>query len=167
LPPHSTHLMQPFNIIYFQPVKYYHRKIIDEVVRLGAIEFPLVKFFSAFGYIRAQIFKRETIISIFEQTRIYSLNTEKIVESLYVKQKIVVRIYQISDFASDPVSFSFFFISEIEYIISQKVADIEISGTHIYRFIIQYNMNWQILTAFEKIHKNTIIGLYASEQAAQ
>jgi hypothetical protein len=28
-------------------------------------------------------------------------------------------------------------------------------------------MDWQILTAFEKMRKDAIIGLYASEQAAQ
>jgi hypothetical protein len=58
--------MQFLDVAYFQPVKYYHRKAIDEAVRLGAIKFPLVEFFSAFGYIRAQVFKRETIILVFE-----------------------------------------------------------------------------------------------------
>jgi hypothetical protein len=58
--------MQSLNVIYFQPVKHYYRKTIDEAVRLSAIKFPLMEFFSAFKYIRAQIFKRETIILIFE-----------------------------------------------------------------------------------------------------
>jgi hypothetical protein len=58
--------MQSLDIVYFQPVKYYHRKVIDEAIRLGATKFPLVEFFLAFGYIRAQAFKRETIISAFE-----------------------------------------------------------------------------------------------------
>jgi hypothetical protein len=64
--PYSTHLMQFFDVIYFQFVKHYYRKIIDKAVRLGAIKFPLVEFFSAFKYIRAQAFKREIIISVFE-----------------------------------------------------------------------------------------------------
>jgi hypothetical protein len=54
--------MQSLNIVYFQPVKYYYRKTIDEAVRLDAIKFPLMEFFLVFGYIRAQIFKREIII---------------------------------------------------------------------------------------------------------
>jgi hypothetical protein len=58
--------MQPLDVACFQPVKHYYRKTIDEGIRLGAIKFPLVKFFITFEYIRAQIFKRETIISAFE-----------------------------------------------------------------------------------------------------
>jgi hypothetical protein len=58
--------MQFFDVTYFQSVKHYYRKTIDEAVRLDAIKFPLVKFFSTFEYIRAQIFKREIIISVFE-----------------------------------------------------------------------------------------------------
>jgi hypothetical protein len=79
-----------------------------------------------------------------------------------------VRTHQISDPASDSVSsFPSSPISEIEYTTSQKIADIEISETHIHKLIIQYNVDWQILTAFEKMRKGAIIGLYASEQAAQ
>jgi hypothetical protein len=85
--------MQPFNVTYFQPVKYYYRKTIDETVRLDATKFPLIEFFSTFEYIRAQIFKRETIISVFEQIGIYLLNTEKVVKPLRAKQETAVRIY--------------------------------------------------------------------------
>jgi hypothetical protein len=66
LPSHSTHLMQSLDVTYFQPVKYYHRKTIDENVRLGAAKFPLMEFFLTFEHIRAQTFKREIIISAFE-----------------------------------------------------------------------------------------------------
>jgi hypothetical protein len=76
-----------------------------------------------------------------------------------------VRIYHNFNSASDPAPS--FFISEIEYITLQKVADIEISGIYIHKFMIQYNMNPQILATFEKMRKNAIIGLYAGEQAAQ
>jgi hypothetical protein len=58
--------MQPLNIAYFQSVKHYHRKAIDEAIRLGAIKFPLMEIFSAFEHIRAQVFKGKTIISAFE-----------------------------------------------------------------------------------------------------
>jgi hypothetical protein len=125
--------MQSFDVAYFQPVKHYHRKTIDRTVRLSATKFPLVKFFSAFKHIRAQTFKRETIISIFEQIEIHPLNTEKVIESLRVKQKAVVRI-QIQ-FNPAPSLLSSF-ISEIEYTTPEKVADIEISGIYIHEFII-------------------------------
>jgi hypothetical protein len=79
-----------------------------------------------------------------------------------------VRVHQISNPAPDPAPSSPSSpISEIEYTTPQKVADIEISGTYIHELMIQYNMDSQILTAFEKMRKNAIIGLYASEQAAQ
>jgi hypothetical protein len=49
-----------------------------------------------------------------------------------------VRVYQISDFAPDLASFSSFVsISEIEYIIHQKITNIEISGTYIYELIVR------------------------------
>jgi len=79
LPPYSTHLMQPLDVTCFQPVKHYHRKAIDKAVRLDATKFPVIEFFSAFEYIREQSFKRETIISAFEQSGIYPLNAEKVV----------------------------------------------------------------------------------------
>jgi hypothetical protein len=79
--------MQSFNVVYFQSVKHYHRKAIDEAVRLGVIKFPLIEFFSTFEYIRAQIFKRETIILVFEWTGIYSLNTQKVVKFYVLNRK--------------------------------------------------------------------------------
>jgi hypothetical protein len=44
-----------------------------------------MEFFSVFKYIRAQIFKREIIISTFEQIGIYFLNAEKVIEFLRAK----------------------------------------------------------------------------------
>jgi hypothetical protein len=126
-------LMQFLDVAYFQPVKHYYRKAIDKAVRLSATKFPLVEFFSAFEHIRAQAFKRETIISAFEQTGIHFLNAEKVIGSLRAKQEAVVRI----QIQSDPAfSFPFFLTSEIEYTISEKVADIEVSGTHIHGLMI-------------------------------
>jgi hypothetical protein len=61
-----------------------------------------------------------------------------------------MRAHQISNLAPNPAFFSSFsFISEIEYITFQKIADIEISETYIHKHTIQYNMNSQILIAFE------------------
>ena len=79
LSPHSTHLMQPLNIIVFQQVKHYHRKAIDKAVMLGATRFPVVEFFEAYSYVREQVFKRDIIISVFEKTGIYPYNPNKIV----------------------------------------------------------------------------------------
>jgi hypothetical protein len=157
--------MQSLDIAYFQPVKHYHRKAINEAVRLGATKFPLVEFFSAFGYIRAQAFKRETIISAFEQTGIYPLNTEKVIGPLRAKQETAMRAHQISNPASDPAPSSP--ISEVEYTTPQKVADVESSITHIHGLMIQHNMDPQILAAFEKMRKSAIIELYEGEQAAE
>jgi hypothetical protein len=79
-----------------------------------------------------------------------------------------MRAHQISDPAPNPAPSSPSSpISEIEYTTPQKIADIEISGTHIHKLIIQYNMDSQILTAFEKMRKNTIIGLYTGAQTVE
>jgi hypothetical protein len=76
-----------------------------------------------------------------------------------------VRVYQISDSASDLALFSS--ISEVEYIISQKIVDVELSIIYIHKFIIQYNVDPQILAIFEKMRKDAVVRLYAGEQTAE
>ena len=44
LPPYVTYLMQPLDVIIFQPYKYYHSKAFDKAVRLGFNDFTVQDF---------------------------------------------------------------------------------------------------------------------------
>ena len=52
-PPHITHLLQPLDVVCFQPLKHYHAQAVDNVVQTGDAEFTHVKIlwliFSRFG----------------------------------------------------------------------------------------------------------------------
>jgi hypothetical protein len=47
-PPHTTHLLQPLDVVCFQPLKHYHSEAIDAAVRMGDTEFSKVEFLAAF-----------------------------------------------------------------------------------------------------------------------
>ena len=39
LPPHATHLLQPLDVVCFQPYKYYHHQALDQSLHLGIFDF--------------------------------------------------------------------------------------------------------------------------------
>src|SRR5438270_733991 len=39
LPPHTTHFLQPLDVVCFQPLKHYHVEAIDRAVRTGDSDF--------------------------------------------------------------------------------------------------------------------------------
>jgi hypothetical protein len=69
-PPHTTHILQPLDVVVFQPYKHYHTKALDVAVRDGCTRFNKVEFLSAIGEIRRQTFKESTIKSAFRKTGI-------------------------------------------------------------------------------------------------
>jgi hypothetical protein len=68
LPPHTTHLLQPLDVVCFQPLKHYHGEAIDRAVWTGDTEFTKVEFLAAFNKIRHQTFKESTVKSAFRKT---------------------------------------------------------------------------------------------------
>ena len=67
-PPHTTHLLQPLDVVCFQPMKYYHAKAIHNAVRLGDLTFNKVEFLASLNTIRTSTFKMATIKSAFRRT---------------------------------------------------------------------------------------------------
>ncbi len=65
MPPHATHLLQPLDVVVFQPYKHWHAEAVDEATWTGCHEFNKVKFLSALGSIRTRTFKRSSILSGF------------------------------------------------------------------------------------------------------
>ncbi len=70
LPAHTTHLLQPLDVVLFQPYKHYHVEAIDEATRTGCTNFNKVEFLAALSSIRKKTFTKASILSSFEKTGI-------------------------------------------------------------------------------------------------
>jgi DDE superfamily endonuclease len=47
-PSHTTHLLQPLDVVCFQPFKHYHSEAIEVAVRTGDTDFSKIEFLAAF-----------------------------------------------------------------------------------------------------------------------
>jgi hypothetical protein len=68
LPPHTTHLMQPLDVVIFQPYKHYHSEALDRAIRIGFDDFTMQDFLQELNGIRQQTFKISTVKSSFRAT---------------------------------------------------------------------------------------------------
>jgi hypothetical protein len=82
LPPHSTHLLQPLDVVVFQPYKHYHDEAVDSATRTGCSDFNKLEFLTAITSIRRQTFKPSTIVSAFRKTGLIPYNPEIVLERL-------------------------------------------------------------------------------------
>jgi DDE superfamily endonuclease len=67
LPPHTSHILQPLDVVLFQPFKHYHGKVVDYATRTGCGDFNKLEFLAAIGSIRQQTFKKNSILSSFRE----------------------------------------------------------------------------------------------------
>ncbi|KAJ6437104.1 FAD linked oxidase domain-containingprotein [Purpureocillium lavendulum] len=65
LPPNLTHLLQPLDVVVFQPLKHYHAKALDLMARDGLINITKIEFLSCIQDVRKEAFKESTIRSAF------------------------------------------------------------------------------------------------------
>ena len=86
LPPHLTHLLQPLDVVVFQPLKHYHAKALDVFVRDGLVNISKLEFLSCIQEVRKQAFKETTILSAFRKTGIWPLNPSKVLQILEARQ---------------------------------------------------------------------------------
>ena len=68
LPPHTTHLLQPLDVVCFQPYKHFHAEAVDAATRTGCSDFNELESFAVLSTVREQTFKRTTILSAFRPT---------------------------------------------------------------------------------------------------
>jgi DDE superfamily endonuclease len=68
LPPHTSHLLQPLDVVVFQPYKHHHAKAVNYAIRTGCTDFNRLEFLAALPAIRKETFKPATIISAFKKT---------------------------------------------------------------------------------------------------
>ena len=57
IPPHTSHFLQPLNVVLFQPFKHYHKLAVKMAVRTGCTNFNTIKFLYALHQIYTAIFK--------------------------------------------------------------------------------------------------------------
>ena len=82
LPLHTTHLLQPLDVVCFQPLKHYHSEAIDDAVRDGDYEFSKLEFLARITTIRSQAFKKNTIRESFRKTGLIPFNPEIVMQKL-------------------------------------------------------------------------------------
>lgn len=87
LPPHATHLLQPLDVVCFQPLKHYHRKAIDQALRLGIFNFNRLEFIAAFQEMRTQAFKTSTVQQSFAATGLIPFDPDRVVKPLEERQR--------------------------------------------------------------------------------
>ncbi|KAL2125756.1 hypothetical protein VTI74DRAFT_2848 [Chaetomium olivicolor] len=86
LPPNLTHLLQPLDVVVFQPLKHYHAKALDILVRDGLINITKIEFLSIIQGVRRQAFKRSTILSAFRKTGIFPFNPHTVLQVVQERQ---------------------------------------------------------------------------------
>lgn len=57
LSPHFTHLIQPLDIGYFLPYKYYYTEVMDDTILSGSGDFIKLEFLANFQFMHTQIFQ--------------------------------------------------------------------------------------------------------------
>ncbi|KJK73638.1 hypothetical protein H634G_11103 [Metarhizium anisopliae BRIP 53293] len=82
MPPNLTHILQPLDVVVFQPLKHYHAKAIDLMARDGITQITKLEFLRCIESVRKQAFKPSTIISAFNKTGIYPFNPQPIIQDL-------------------------------------------------------------------------------------
>ena len=82
LPTNLTHLLQPLDVVVFQPLKHYHAQALDFLVRDGVAEITKLEFLGLIQDIRKKAFKESTIRSAFKKTGIMPFNPSIILGEL-------------------------------------------------------------------------------------
>ena len=82
LPSHTSHLLQPLDVVLFQPYKHYHAEAIDRATRTGCDDFNIMEILAAIGSIRKQTFKYTSIRSAFRKTGLIPYRPEVVLNNM-------------------------------------------------------------------------------------
>ena len=80
--PHKTHLLQPLDLVCFQPYKLFRAEAVDAATRTGCSDFKKLEFFAGLSTIHEQTFKRTTILFAFRQTGPIPFNPDIVLSKL-------------------------------------------------------------------------------------
>ncbi|KJZ70720.1 hypothetical protein HIM_09904 [Hirsutella minnesotensis 3608] len=84
--PNLTHVLQPLDVVVFQPLKHYHAKALDVMIRGGLVSITKTEFLSCIQQVRLQAFRPTTIQSAFRKTGIWPINSQIVLEVLQSRQ---------------------------------------------------------------------------------
>ena len=82
LPAHSSHLLQPLDVVVFQPYKHYHPEAVEAATRTGCGDFDKAEFLDTIDTIRQQTFKSSTIQSAFGATGLIPYDPDIVISKL-------------------------------------------------------------------------------------
>jgi len=77
LPPHSTHLLQPLDLVIFSVVKRLYSSKVNKYAACGITGINREYFLKILGEIRPRIYTRELIRSAFEAAGLYPFNPNR------------------------------------------------------------------------------------------
>ena len=77
--PHSSYLLQPLDVVVFQPYKHYHAAAVEAVTRMGCGDFDKPEFLDRIDSIRQQTFKISTVQSAFKATGLIPYNPDRVI----------------------------------------------------------------------------------------
>jgi hypothetical protein len=88
LPPHSTHFLQPLDVVIFQQWKHWHAEAIDHAVRHGLGEFDRQTFLANIESIREATFSVRNIKSAFRKCGFVPFRPHVVLEQIAVNHSI-------------------------------------------------------------------------------
>lgn len=74
LQPHTSHFIQPLDVILFQQYKYYYRRAVIEAIYYGISEFRVIEFISVLDSIRKKSLTIHSIRQGFKKSSIQPIN---------------------------------------------------------------------------------------------
>jgi len=90
-PPHMTHLMQPLDVVIFQPYKHYHSEAVDRAARTGCTSFNKLEFLAALPGIRKQALKPTSIKHSFAGTGLWPVNPDMVLRCMREDIEALIR----------------------------------------------------------------------------
>lgn len=82
LPAHTTHLLQPLDVVVFQPLKHWHSEAVKEAMSHGDETFTKVEFLNAFNTFRNKAFKKSTILSAWKAVGLVPFNPSIVLDKM-------------------------------------------------------------------------------------
>ena len=79
---HTTHLLQPLDVVVFQSLKHWHAEAVKEAMEYGDETFIKVEFLNAFISFRKKAFKTSTILSAWREVGLFPFNFAIVLDKL-------------------------------------------------------------------------------------
>ena len=79
---HSTHLLQPLDVGFFQPMKQHYQNILAEQVQFGSVKYSKNNFLDAYSEVSLQTAKKHTIQHAWEKAGLWPFKPLLVLEKI-------------------------------------------------------------------------------------